>query len=250
MHVFGRCRCALALFALFAAMPVAAHAQSGAKAWSGGKIYVPATLSTTGAACESALTGKCAGEIKDGKHPVIVFLHGCGGLQPPRAFLGQGTIVVAPNSFADGAACKADAQHMLRLIKTRHDDVSYAAGQVKNAAWADTGRLVLAGFSNGAQTTATYPGGEFKARVIVAWTCTNPRVPEQNGVRGSGPVLALLGTADEFFKKVGISGNCAAAVKTRGEGSQSILISGGGHDILDHPTTRDAVAKFIPAVIK
>lgn len=250
MHLFGQCRWAFALLGLLAAAPVTAHAQAGAKSWSGGKLYVPASLSKTGAACESAPGGKCAGEIKDGRHPVIVFLHGCGGARPPRPFLEQGAVVVAPDSFAEGAACKPDAQYMARLIKTRHGDVSYAVGQIKNAAWADPGRLVLAGFSNGAQTAATYSGGEFKARVIVAWTCTNARVPEQNGLRGSGPVLALLGTADEFFKKIGISGNCGDAVKGRGEGSQSILISGGGHDILDHATTRAAVAKFIPAVIR
>ncbi len=250
MHIFDARRCALALFVLTTAMPIAAHAQAGAKAWSGGKLYVPPSLSKTGAACESAPGGKCAGEIKDGKHPVIVFLHGCGGVRPPRPFLAQGAIVVVPDSFAEGAACKPDAQRMARLIKTRHGDVSYAVAQIKNAAWADPNRFVLAGFSNGAQSTATYPGGEFKARVIVAWTCNNPRVPEQNGVRGSGPALALLGSADEFFKKIGISGNCADAVKGRGEGSQSILISGGGHEIMDHATTRDAVAKFISAVIK
>ena len=128
--------------------------------------------------------------------------------------------------------------------------MSYAVNQVNAAAWADPNKIVLAGFSNGGQTVATYPGGEFKARVIVAWTCNNPRVPEQNGVRGSGPVLAVLGTADEFYKKIGISGNCAEAVKGRGEGSQSIHIQGGSHEILDHATTREAVAKFIPAMIR
>jgi dienelactone hydrolase len=181
---------------------------------------------------------------------VIVFLHGCGGPRTPKAFLGLGAIVVAPNSFASGAKCQPDAKYMAQLIKSRHDDVSYAVGQVKAAPWVDAGKLLLAGYSNGAQTTATYPGGEFKARVIVAWTCNNPRAPEQNGVRGSGPVLALLGTADEFYKKIGISGNCGDAVKGRGEGSQSILIPGGSHEILDHAATREAVAKFVPAAMR
>jgi dienelactone hydrolase len=187
--------------------------------------------------------------IKPGKHPVILFLHGCGGPRSPRTFLGLGAVVVAPNSFADGSGCKADAAYMVKLVGVRHGDIAYAAGQLKAATWADPGKLVLAGYSNGAQTTATYPGDEFKARVIVAWTCNNPRVASQNGVMGKGPALALLGTADEFYKKVGIGGDCNAALAKR-EGSRSILIKGGSHEILDHAETKAAVAAFVPVVIK
>jgi dienelactone hydrolase len=222
----------------------------GATAWTGGKIFVPASLSTSNAACESATTGNCAGQIKPGRHPVIVFLHGCGGPRTPSVFLNHGAIVVAPNSFAGGAACQRDARVMAQLVAQRHGDIAYAAGQLRAAAWADPAKLVLAGFSNGAQTTATYGGGEFRARVIVAWTCNNPRAPDQNGVRGAGPVLALLGTADEFYKGIGVSGDCGSAVAGRGGPSQSIMIPGGGHEILDHATTRSAVAAFIPAVIR
>jgi hypothetical protein len=66
---------------------------------------------------------------------------------------------------------------------------------------------------------------------------------------GKGPALALLGTADEFYKKVGIGGDCNAALAKR-EGSRSILIKGGSHEILDHAETKAAVAAFVPVVIK
>jgi len=158
-------------------------------------------------------------------------------------------IVIAPNSFAGGGACKADAAYMAKLVADRHADVAYAANELSAAPWADPARLVLAGYSNGAQTAATYSGNEFKARVIVAWTCNNPRAPAQNGVQGSGPALALLGTADEFYKKVGIDGDCGAALAKR-EGSRSVLIKGGSHEILDHAKTRAALAAFMPGVLK
>jgi dienelactone hydrolase len=242
-------RLALAASMLVLVSGSSAMAQAGAAAWKSAKIYVPAALATGGADCESEIGGKCASALKPGKHPVILFLHGCGGPRSPRTFLGLGAIVVAPNSFADGSGCKADAAYMVKLVGVRHGDIAYAAGQLKAATWADPGKLVLAGYSNGAQTTATYPGDEFKARVIVAWTCNNPRVASQNGVMGKGPALALLGTADEFYKKIGISGDCNAALAKR-EGSRSILIKGGSHEILDHAETKAAIAAFVPVVIK
>jgi dienelactone hydrolase len=227
----------------------AAHAQAGIAAWKAGKIYVPSVLAANSADCEDATGGKCEGLIKPGKHPVILFLHGCGGPRSPRTFQGLGAIVVAPNSFADGSACKADAAYMVKLVGTRQADIAYAAAQLKNAAWADPAKLVLAGYSNGAQTVATYPGDEFKARVIVAWTCNNPRVPAQNGMKGAGPALAVLGTADDYYKKIGITGDCGEALAKRG-GSRSVLIKGGSHEILDHAETRAAVSAFLPAVLK
>ena len=46
---------AAALLVLSIAGP--AHAQAGAAAWSAGKLYLPASLSTTGMACESTTGG-------------------------------------------------------------------------------------------------------------------------------------------------------------------------------------------------
>jgi dienelactone hydrolase len=237
---------------LLLAMPLsvnAAAAEAGASAWKAGKIYVPASLSKSGKACESAIPGECAGEIKNGKHPVIVFMHGCGGPRTPKPFFNLGAIIVAPNSFANGRTCKVPPRALVKLLKSRHGDVAYAAEQVKAAPWADPAKLILAGFSNGAQTTATYPGEEFKARIIIAWTCNNPYAKWENGVRGSGPVLALLGTADEHYKKFKMTGNCGAAVAKR-PNSRSIMVPGGGHEIFTDKMTMEAVAKFVPVVIE
>ena len=242
-------RVALAVITLALAGGGAALAQAGSAAWKGGKIYVPAALATNNADCESEIGGKCEASIKPGKHPVVVFLHGCGGPRSARTFFGFGAVVVSPNSFAGGASCKTDAAAIAKLLTDRYTDVAFAASQLKAAAWADPAKLVLAGYSNGGQTTATYAGDEFKARIIVAWTCNNPRAPSQNGVKGTGPALAVLGTADDFYKKIGITGDCNDALAKR-EGSRSVLIKGGSHEILDHAETRAAVSAFLPAVLK
>ena len=138
---------------------------------------------------------------------------------------------------------------MVQLVAARQGEIAYAAGQLRAAPWADPNKLVLAGFSNGAQTSATYGGGEFRARVIVAWTCNNQHDATQNGAKGSGPVLAVLAMTYSLYKRLGIAGDCGEAVKDRGPGSRSVLIDSSTHDVLDHAVTAEAVAQFIPVAI-
>src|SRR5664279_2383747 len=107
MNVFNLSKAAFSLALLtVAGIPTDyASAQNISTAWYAGKLYVPAALSTKGSACESIPFGKCAMEIKPGKHPVIIFLHGCGGPNPLTPFLELGAIVIAPDSFARGVTC-------------------------------------------------------------------------------------------------------------------------------------------------
>ncbi len=241
---------ASAVLATTVAFSGTARAEPGGASWIAGRLYVPATLSTTGTACESPLDGTCNQQIKPGRHPVIVFLHGCRGPRKPSVFLEVGAIVVAPDSFSTGLGCARDRVKLSEIVAARHLDVAYAASRIAASPWADKQRLALAGYSNGGQTTATYAGSEFKARVLIAWTCNNQHDATQNGVRGSGPVLAVLATTYGLYKRLGISGDCGEAVKDRGPGSRSILIDSDSHDVLDHAITRDAVAQFIPAVLR
>ena len=238
------------IFAAVLACAGAAQAEPGAPAWKAGKLYVPAALAVSGTACESVTEGACAQQIKPGRHPVIVFLHGCRGPRKPNVFLDVGAIVVAPDSFSTGLGCSIDRAKLSKVVAARHVDVAYAASRIAAAPWGDKDRLVLAGYSNGGQTAAIYAGTEFRARVIVAWTCNNQHDASQNGVKGSGPVLAVLATRYDLYKRLGISGDCGEAVKDRGAPSRSILIQSSSHDVLDHAITREAVAAFIPAALR
>ncbi len=238
----------LALAAAFCSLATFANAQEAS--WKGGRMFVPAALTTDGKPCASEAGGKCVAGLKPGKHPVVLFLHGCGGPRQPNAFFALGAIIVAPNSFAQGQKCnETDAAGMLGLLKARGQDVNYASKQLRESSYADPEKMILAGYSQGGQLAALYPGNEFKARVMVAWTC-NHKNPNLTGVKGSGPALAVLGTNDEYYKKVGITGNCDSVVGARGGPSKSVHIKGGSHEILDHAETKAAVAAFIPEVLK
>ena len=229
-----------------------AHAAAQEEAWNAGKIFVPASLSQTGEACASQIGGKCMDHIAAGRHPVILFMHGCNATQRPKAFLELGAIVVEPNSFWQGERCTLNAAEMAKLLSGRANDLADAAKQLKAAPWADPARLVLAGYSQGGIAAALYEGPEFKARIVIAWPChprsSGPSGPEV-GVRGKGPVLAIQSRNDEQYTRLHIEGDCGPEISGR-PGSRSVLISGNIRSIMDHPETREAIATFVPEVIR
>ncbi len=239
-------RAALAFTAVCAFASIASAQEAS---WKAGRMYVPSALMNTGKPCGGDVNA-CVKDLKPGKHPVILFMHGCGGPAVPNAFFALGAIIVAPNSFAQGQKCNVnDGNAMLALLKARGQEINYISKLLRESSYADPDKLILAGFSQGGQITAIYPGNEFKARVMVAWTCTHKN-PNFSGVKGSGPILGVLSSGDDYFKKVGISGNCDAIAAQRGGPSKSVTIKGTSHEILDHPETKAAVAAFIPEVLK
>jgi hypothetical protein len=233
---------------VFASTPAAA--QEGA--WQMGRIFVPASLSQTGEACVSRIGGKCMDRIAKGRHPVILFMHGCNATQRPKAFLDLGAIVVEPNSFWQGERCTLNAAEMGKLLAARAIDLADAAKQLKSAPWADPKRLLLAGYSQGGIAAALYEGPEFKARIVIAWPCqprsSGPSGPE-TGVRGEGPVLAIQSRNDRLYERLGIEGDCGPEISGR-PGSRSVLIPGNIREIMDHPATREAIAAFVPEVLR
>jgi hypothetical protein len=243
----------------FAALAFAAFLLAGAgsafaqdEAWNAGTIFIPAPLSAAGEGCAGRIGGKCMDRIAEGRHPVILFLHGCNGARRPRALLNLGAIVVEPNSFWQGERCTLNVAEMAKLLSLRANDLADAVRQLKAARWADPARLVLAGYSQGGVAAALYEGPEFRARIVIAWPCqlrpTGPSGPE-TGVRGKGPVLAIQSRNDTLYERLGIEGDCGPEISGR-PGSRSVLISGNTHEIMAHPTTREAISAFVPEVLR
>jgi hypothetical protein len=238
----------------FAAFSLASAGSAIAQdeAWSAGRIFVPASLSLAGESCAGRIGGKCMDRIARGRHPVILFMHGCNATQRPKAFLDLGALVVEPNSFWQGGRCTLNVAETAKLLFERMKDLADAAKQITAAPWADQKRLVLAGYSQGAIAAALYDGPEFKARIVIAWPCqprsSGPSGPEE-GVHGMDPVLAIQSRNDALYTRLHIEGDCGPEISGR-PGSRSVLIPGNIRDIMDHPTTREAIAAFVPEVLR
>ena len=229
----------------------AAAAQDGSAAWKAGKLYVPAALSSNGKECLGAAGSSCAGQVKPGKHPVILFMHGCGGPRSFNSLKNLGAVVAAPNSFAGGLNCESrDATSMRALFVSRQADVRHALEHFRTAPWADPQKLVLVGFSHGGMLAALLPGDDFKARVVIAWTCYSPKVPTVDGLRGKGPVLGLFGSNDNSYRDRKMTPRCGEHIKSRPAPSRYVTIPGAGHDIVEHRATVEAIQAFIPAALQ
>ena len=226
-----------------------AIAKAADDSWKAAKLYVSADLSRNGKPCEGALGSACEKSIKDGKHPVILYMHGCGGPNNPATFIGHGAIVVAPVSSRGASTCDSNPETYNKIILQRRADALIAVNALKTLQWVNPDKLVLAGYSQGARIAALYVRDDFAARIIIAWTCNAPKNDQQDGIRGKGPALAVLGSNDTYLKKRGVTGNCNDAVASRGGPSKSVIIPGGGHEILDHPQTKAAVKEFLATAL-
>jgi dienelactone hydrolase len=195
--------------------------------------------------------------------PVVVFLHGSSGLglkaigewQQWLASLGYASI--APDSFAlaDRVTYKSpiDKESYERIHALRASEIAPALAALRGQAWADSGRLVLAGTSEGAVPVARYPGSEFVARILYAWSCeANYFVKEpRNAFEPSKPVLNVISASDPFFSRSNAwlgnpeaQGHCGAALKENARASV-LLVPNAPHTLLNLPATQSATAGFL-----
>ena len=88
--------------------------------------------------------------------------------------------------------------------------------------WADTGRLILAGTSEGATSVARYAGNKFAATMLYSWSCEdNYFVTEHCSVfPPDRPVLNVMSSTDVFFSpsnawlgNPAAKGHCGDALK-------------------------------------
>lgn len=206
--------------------------------------------------------------MKGRKVPVVVFLHGSSGLalkaiaEWQQWLARQGIASMAPDSFAlpdhvtyKSPISKSDYE---RIHALRASEIAPALQALQSQPWADMGKLVLAGSSEGAVPVARYAGHEFAARMLYAWSCESNYFVEEprNAFNRTQPVLNIISQTDPFFSPsnswLGNSqakGHCADALKDNQRASV-LLIPGAPHTLLNLPAARDATAGFLKAVLQ
>ncbi len=195
--------------------------------------------------------------------PVVIFLHGSSGLGLKAISEWQlwlaslGVASVAPNSFAlpdrvtYSSPVGKDVYEKIHALRGAEIDATVAA--VKQAAWVDMTRLVLAGTSEGAVAVARHSGSSFAGRMIYSWSCEDNYFVDsaRNAIELDKPVLNIMSTVDPYFSQSNpwlgnpvAKGHCADALKAHPRAT-IVLIPGAPHTLINFPAARSATVAFL-----
>ena len=112
----------------------------------------------------------------------------------------------------------------------RFHEAAYAAKMLKDLAWVDANKLILAEISEGGVTAALYLGNEYAARIILGWTCTGGE-SWWSGIRGSSktPVLSVVGSNDHYYRNKSNAGQCRLGIRRK---AKSVVLKDSGHGVV------------------
>ena len=197
--------------------------------------------------------------------PVVLFLHGSSGLglkaigEWQQWLATQGVASIAPDSFAlpGHVTYKSpiDVASYERIHALRAAEIAPTLAALKAAPWADAGKLVLAGTSEGSVPVARQAGNDFAAKIMFAWSCeTNYFVQApKNAFTAEQPVLNIISNVDPFFSRsngwlgnADAAGHCGPALKGLPKAAV-LLVPDAPHTLINFPAARHAVAGFLSA---
>jgi len=152
-----------------------------------------------------------------GARPVIVALHGCGGLyrrdgatldsrytEYAARFNGEGIHVLLPDSFGSrgsGSICTLRAGERRITVETRRGDVLAALAWLRQRPDVDPKRIVLLGWSNGGSTLLTSLNSARATHADVAGAIAfypGCAALLKQPYTAAAPLLMLLGAADDW----------------------------------------------------
>jgi dienelactone hydrolase len=194
----------------------------------------------------------------DKKIPLVIYLHGCDGLNFQSyadidLLLRNGYAVLAPDSFArkyKPQSCdpRTYTGGLHRgVLDFRLAEAGYAHEATKNLPWVDKRNIFMMGFSEGGITTAKYPNSGLAGRIILGWTCRSGWF-EYVGISGprDEPILAIVASNDPWFRNSWTYGNCGSSMLFR-ENAESIVIEADFHAIQNLSEVQERIINFLNA---
>ena len=187
------------------------------------------------------------------RRPVILYLHGCTGhvygVGPlARRLAGKGYITIAPASFARPGrreqCTTTSANPQSPIIVTREQEIRYARTQLERAPWVKQTHVYLMGQSEGGVAVAWSRAESFRARVVLAVSCTDPHYATVRGPP-TQPALALVGRKDvEHIRRRGAVRKCKTNAHPL---SDSRFLETSVHLLTLHPPAHVAIERFLRA---
>jgi dienelactone hydrolase len=235
------------------------------RTWAGGLIFYPKDGRFAFGKIASHV-GLAQAAIGNRKLPVIVYMHGCSGLdllskQTARDHVLDGFVVVMPDSYARAnkpPSCILE-KHQSGLHRSvifwRQNEANNAIRNARLLPFADPRNVFLAGLSEGAITTATVKGEPVNARIIEGWTC-HAGWAEYAGLAApeSEPVLSFTSVDDPWFQNVWARGDCGKFM-SKTNGSMSVVfgrdhVLHDQHFVMWHKEAKDRARAFLKAHLK
>lgn len=194
-------------------------------------------------------------EIKlDKPTPVMIYLHGCGGINPYHDLYGwgeyiakMGFLVILPDSFSRPnriANCNSATKQFGTFPQVwdyRQQEISYTLENLKNIKNVDQNAIFLMGHSEGGVAAAQNNNDKFKGVIISAWTCSI-RVSGLMSARETA-VLAMGHTKDSWHDTPALRGRCIDFAN--GRKVTQLDLEGYGHDTFVEQQAKIAAFKFL-----
>jgi poly(3-hydroxybutyrate) depolymerase len=170
------------------------------KAWEGAQIYVPSNF----------LVKRVNTVRVESPMPVVVLLHGCGGIGDhekkwAQHLKSEGFIVVLPDSFAipNRVINCIPSSNTPNIGKVPTNDLrpaeaEFAMGMIQEQVWADKRNVFLMGHSEGGAGAFLTKEVGFKGIVVSGFSCG---VRRKVGSADTTPFIAINWEIDPYFSK-------------------------------------------------
>jgi poly(3-hydroxybutyrate) depolymerase len=170
------------------------------KAWEGAQVYVPSNF----------LTKKVDDVKVDKPLPVVILLHGCGGIGDhekkwAQNLKSEGFIVVLPDSFAIPSReinCVPSSNTpnvgKVPVNDLRPAEAEFAMKKVQEQVWADKNNIFLMGHSEGGAGAFLTKEAGFKGVIVSGFSCG---VRRKVGSADTTPFIAINWEIDPYFSK-------------------------------------------------